>query len=976
VARVDFFAGTRTVTETPFVRLSRVFPADPLAARCRAAAFSPAAFRFSAALAAGLALGLGVSARAAGDGAIASFHAKVEPLLKKYCYDCHGDGMEKGGVAFDGFASDAALVGKHSLWLAALKNTRAGLMPPLEEGVIRPSSEELATLADWIKYEAFGIDPANPDPGRVTVRRLNRVEYRNTIRDLMGYDFNAEAEFPPDDSGHGFDNLGDALSLSPLHLEKYLSAAETIVEQAVPKVARVMRERVATGRDFKGEGGRNGEQLSARRAATVSRTFKVDRAEKYRLAIDLEVRGSFDFDPGHCTLICRVDGAERFTEDIVWHEKKAIARDYEVDWSAGDHVVSFQIIPLDPVPTPDVSAAPAIGGGRETPGTNPVAAASGTAAGEGAATKTATTAAIAAANAATGTGLGAAATAGPAGLSSASASVGASATAGVAAAAERGARGFERAEAGKSDGEARRRRPEGAAAFTPPPASTRLDVRIASVQVKGPLNPEFWIAPENYARFFPGGPAPADAAGRDRYAREVLRSFAQRAYRRPVDEAKIDQLVGLARRVYGDPAHTFEEGIGRAMMAVLASPRFIFRVEQAEPIQSSAERPADAAAKPAAAAGAAARDIAAIDEYALASRLSYFLWSTMPDAELFGLAERGELRRELRSQVARMLKDAKAQAFVRNFTGQWLQARDIEFVPINARVVFGGNAPAAVRNKDGRVELDAALRKAMRSETEMYFDHIVREDRSVLELVDSDYTFLNEKLAGLYGVPEVKGDNLRLVPLPPGSPRGGVLTQATVLAVTSNPTRTSPVKRGLFVLENILGTPPPPPPPNVPDLEEAKKEFKGREPKLSEMLALHRASPLCTSCHQRMDPLGLALENFNALGYWRDTEARQPIEPAGQLITGEKFADVRELKKVLVTQRRTDIYRCLTEKLLTYALGRGVEYYDAHTVDEIVAALERDGGRMSTLLFGVIESAPFQKTRLQAPAGKLAAGEE
>ena len=468
------------------------------------------------------------------------------------------------------------------------------------------------------------------------------------------------------------------------------------------------------------------------------------------------------------------------------------------------------------------------------------------------------------------------------------------------------------------------------------------------MQVRGPLNPKFWTPPENYSRFFPKGPAPKDAVARDAYAAELLRSFATRAFRRPVDAGKVAQLVALARQVYSEPGRTFEEGIGRALMAVLGSPRFLFRVE--EPEKARALEP-----------------FAPVDEYALASRLSYFLWSTMPDEELFRMAERGELRREQSAQVERMLKDPKAQAFVRNFTGQWLQARDVEFVPINARVVLGPNAQ---RNRDGRIEFDSAFRKLMRSETEMYFDHVIREDRNVLELVDSDYTFLNERLATHYGVPGVTGETMRLVKLPGDSPRGGVLTQGTVLAVTSNPTRTSPVKRGLFILENILGTPPPPAPPNVPDLEESKKKFKDREPKLSEMLAEHRSNKLCNSCHSRMDPLGLAMENFNALGSWRDTEVQQPIDPSGQLITGEKFADIRELKRVLTHERKRDVFRCFTEKMLTYALGRGLEFYDTQTVDNIVDRLVRGDGKMSLLITGVIDSPAFQQQRTQPGAPK------
>lgn len=742
--------------------------------------------------------------------------------------------MDKGGVAFDAYKSDAELLSQTKLWLAALKNTRAGLMPPKEEAA-RPSEAELATLSRWIKYEAFGLDPERPEPGRVTVRRLNRAEYRNTIRDLMGYDFNAEAEFPPDDSGNGFDNNGDVLTVSPLLLEKYLAAAEAIVDKAVPKVGSVMRERSYVGKDFRGEGGRIGaEQLSAKKPAKVSKSVRIDQAATYQVVLELESRGSFDFDPARCDLICRVDGKDQFTERIEWSERKTIRRELQFAWEPGEHVISFEVLPLAPVKTPEVKPDP-----------------------------------------------------------------------------------------------------------FGPPAQTRVDARVASVTVRGPLERRYWTVPDNHARFFPAGPAPEDAAGRDRYARQILGRFVERAFRRPVAPEQVERLVGLARQAYAQQGRTFEEGVGRAMMAVLASPRFIFRLE--EPV-----------------AGARA-PVALVDEFALASRLSYFLWSTMPDDTLFDLARRGELRRNLSAQVARMLKDQRAQAFVRNFTGQWLQARDVEFVPVNARIVLGPDAP---RNRDGRIEFDSGFRRAMRSETELYFDHILQGDRSLLELIDSDYTFLNERLAQHYGIPGVTGEQLRLVRLAEGSVRGGVLTQGTVLAVTSNPTRTSPVKRGLFILDNILGTPPPPPPANVPNLEDSKKEFKGREPRLSEMLAVHRENKICSSCHNRMDPLGLAFENFNALGGWRDTEARQSIDASGELASGERFGDVKALKKLIIGPRRADFYRCMVEKLLTYALGRGMEFYDVETIDAIAAKLEREQGRISVLLNGVIESPAFQNQRI------------
>jgi hypothetical protein len=261
--------------------------------------------------------------------------------------------------------------------------------------------------------------------------------------------------------------------------------------------------------------------------------------------------------------------------------------------------------------------------------------------------------------------------------------------------------------------------------------------------------------------------------------------------------------------------------------------------------------------------------------------------------------------------------------------------------------------------------LTGDLRRAMRQETEKVFEHVVREDRNLLELLDSDYTFLNERLARHYGLTNlnVVGDEMRLVKLPPDSPRGGILTQGTVLAVTSNPTRTSPVKRGLFVLDNILGTPPAPPPPDIPPLEDAAKDIKDRTPTLRETLALHREKPLCSSCHNRMDPLGLGLENFNAMGMWRDQERSQPIDATGKLLSGESFTNPKELKAILASKHATKFYRTLTEKMLTYALGRGLEYYDVATVDGIVERLEKTNGRPSELLAGIVESAPFQKTR-------------
>ncbi|MEX2317582.1 MAG: DUF1592 domain-containing protein [Pirellulales bacterium] len=694
------------------------------------------------------------------------FRQRVQPILEKYCYGCHGHGASEGGRKLDDFASDAALLGDVDLWHTALKNVRAGLMPPAGED--RPTADEARQLFDWIKFDAFGIDAANPDPGRITLRRLNRAEYRNTVRDLVGVDYNTGEQFPADDSGYGFDNIGDVLSMSPLLMEKYLAAAETIVARAIPAAA-----------------------------------------------------------------------------------------------------------PVDE----------------------------------------------------------------------------------------------------KGDNERRNRR-------------------------------------RNERRIFTDGPPPNDADGRNYYARKILAQFARRALRRPVDEAFVDRLFAIARPPDGHVGESFEAGIARGLVAVLASPRFVFRVEAAADGNDGELYPL-------------------VDEYSLASRLSYFLWSTMPDDELMRLADLGELRKQLPQQVERMLKDGRSGALVSNFAGQWLRARDVEQVNIEPLSAMGlqddfdrlerelrqlrgrgdrrgrrrANAenqqqPAAnergtaergqrdeerqqrvaeietelERLKKLRDSFDYKLRNAMRRETEMTFEYVLRNDRDVVELVDGNYTFLNETLARHYGIEGVEGDEMRRVELPEDSPRGGLLTQGTILAVTSNPTRTSPVKRGQYILENILGTPAPPPPAPVPTLEQSVESIKDHEATFREAMELHRREPLCMACHARMDPLGLALENFNALGMWRAGPKERPIDPSGQLLTGERFDNIGELKKIIADSHRLDFYRCLAEKLLTYALGRGLDYHDEHTVDVIVERMAANGGRLSALILGIVDSAPFQKVRRQREDSKTSNG--
>lgn len=850
----------------------------------------------------------------ASDTPLGSFTRDIQPVLDTYCYDCHGGGFKKGGISLDEFKSDAD-IRNHALWLRVMKNVRAGIMPPAGED--RVPSEDLKKLMTWIKLQAFSLDPEHPDPGRITLRRLNRVEYRNTVKELTGVDFDTLKEFPADDTGQGFDNLGDVLTISPMLLERYLDAAQTIITEAVPTQPRVEASLVLRGRDFTpvpalptaaalpvapapvpaaapgavaAADGKpaapaapvfarpaparagNALDLSYYTPVTVSASYKVLHPGKYQLVVNLMAVERYvddQFDLNRCRLVFKADGETLISQDFVRESDKDFDFTFDRTWQAGDHTLTFEV------------------------------------------------------------------------------------------------------------------QPQGA----DQPQLRLLRIRLKDVTVRGPAAPEFFVQPANYARFFPEK-TPWWPAARRKYAEDILRSFASRAFRRPVDDATVQRLVAMASATSAQPGSTFEAGVAQAMVAVLASPRFLFREEEVEPLQAGQVHPY-------------------VDEYALASRLSYFFWSSMPDAELFHLADQGQLRAQLPAQVKRMLADKKASEFVSNFTGQWLEARDISNVQVNPVAVYLREHPDAKMEaamdtfrrlskiadekrtpaekaefkqargaffalfRAPKAQLTDPLRDAMRRETEMDFAYVINEDRSLLELIDCNYTFLNEDLAKHYGIPGVTGKEMRKVMLPPDSPRGGILTQGTTLAVTSNPTRTSPVKRGVFILDAILGTRPPPPPPNIPALEDAASPEKLRTMTLRENLALHATNKTCAACHSRMDPLGLALENFNAMGGWRDAELGRTIDPSGKLITGESFTNVRQLKHILATSRRMDFYYCITQKLMTYALGRTLDYYDTDTVDNLVDQLEATGGRPSVLLQGIVNSAAFQQRR-QRPTEEMA----
>jgi hypothetical protein len=445
------------------------------------------------------------------------------------------------------------------------------------------------------------------------------------------------------------------------------------------------------------------------------------------------------------------------------------------------------------------------------------------------------------------------------------------------------------------------------------------NLQVEFIEVTGPFSEAVPPLHAMHRKVFFKAPGPQTT---NQVAREILRRVTDRAYRRSATTAELDGLMRLfgQARESGDG---FEASVKQALMAVLVSPHFLFRGE----IQSNPDNP---------------HETHRVSEYALASRLSYFLWSTMPDDELFRLAGQGRLRRNLAGQVKRMLIDPRSRALVDNFAGQWLQLRTLDIVSPDEKLFPG---------------FDASLRSALRQETESLFEHVLRKDRPITEFLTADYTFVNEPLARHYGIAGVQGPDFVRVSLK-GTGRSGVLTHGSVLTLTSNPNRTSPVKRGKWILENILASPPPPPPPGVPALE--SKETHGT---LRQRMDAHRDNAMCASCHAKMDPLGFAFEHFDAVGRFREKDGDEVVDTRGELVSGERFSDHVELSRVLSDSRQADFVRCVSEKMLTYALGRGLEYYDRPALAAMNVQLLKKDLRFSALIQAVVDSVPFQYRR-------------
>ena len=771
--------------------------------------------------------------------------AKIDAFLKQHCVSCHGESEPKAGLKLHVFKDEGSVIRGRKVWDGVVQMIEAGEMPP--QGKPRPDVTAFDSFLQAVNtvFERADRD-RKPDPGQVTIRRLNRVEYANTVRDLVGIDFNPAEDFPADDIGYGFDNIGDVLTMSPVLMERYLAAADNIMQRAiVPKPGKPTSRHVSA--QYTEPAGGN---------VPMQKNYRVLSTEKPDSGIQTgPIFTSYKFEAdGEYIFRCRVYGEREGDLPVkiailaCGNDLTTVATDEEVDRIFG--VAARGLKPFVILNTVDVTA------------------------------KDAKTAQVIETRISPTFGLNRMAV----------------------------------ALLKPDDG-------------TPPPK-----LFVEHFALEGPLDPR----PASHRRLL----NVADDVTAEQRTRDVLTRFVTKAFRRPATQ---DEVARYSTLVTAEIAagQSFDAAMQFAMQAVLVSPKFLFRVELDQRPDSNDAHP--------------------IDEFQLASRLSYFLWSTMPDDELHQLAAKNELTANLDAQVRRMLQDPKSVSLVNNFAMQWLQLQRLQIVSPD---------PKAFPSFNDR------LRRSMLKETELFFEAVIREDRSILDLLASDFTFLNESLARHYGVQDTVGNKSQQKENKPGGQpirgerfvrvslqdqeRGGLLTQASVLSVTSNPTRTSPVKRGKWVLEQILGTPPPPPPPDVPELPQDDKSVLTGS--LRQRLEQHRANPSCANCHAKMDPLGFAFENFDAIGAFRSKDGEFPIDPSGTLPDGRTVAGPGELKLIL-KDKKDQFSRCLTEKLMIYALGRGLDYYDKPALKRVTTAVAANDFKFSTLVAEIAKSEPFRLRR-------------
>ena len=751
-------------------------------------------------------------------------------LLDKYCVTCHNPRTKAGGLVLDTIDTAEPAAGAET-WEKVIRKVRGGMMPPV--GMPRPEKAALDGLASYLETAIDADAVAHPQPGRTVLHRLNRAEYGNAIRDLLALDVDVASLLPADDSAYGFDNIGDVLGVSPVLMERYLSAARKVSALAVgnPNTTPAT-DTFRVRSDLSQNDHVEGLPIGTRGGILIHYTFPVDgeyvfQPRLYRetvniirgleVAHDLEV--TFD---GARVLLARFGGGD--DERANYLNPTAAGDELEkrlrvrMPVKAGPHAIGVAFLKKSSAPTVEL-LQPFL---RER--IDPIT---------------------------------------PVGI------------------------------------------PE-----------------VDKVVVEGPFNVTGAGNGPSRHRIFTCRPG-STSTGNDEAvcARTLLSALARRAYRRPATDAEVDRLVSFfknGRRTEG----TFDAGIEQALAFMLVTPQFLFRFE----------RDPDPAP---------ANGVYRVSDLELASRLSFFVWSSIPDDQLLNLAIAGKLRNPqiLNREVTRMLADERARALGANFAGQWLYLRNLKSLR---------------PDEDVFPDFDDNLRQALQRETELLFENIVLEDHSVLELLDADYTFVNERLARHYGIPNVYGDRYRKVPVGDDS-RRGLLGQASILTLNSYGNRTSPVTRGKYVLTNILGTPPPPPIANVPPLDEKP----GKALSMRERMEEHRRNPACSGCHKLMDPIGLALENFDGIGRWRASDGGARIDASDTLWDGTAVDGPAGLRRAILS-RPEQFARTATEMLLTYALGRGLDYTDMPVVRSVVRDSASQHYRFSSLVAGIVRSAPFQ----------------
>lgn len=740
--------------------------------------------------------GAGASTLVPGD---SGFDGAVAPFLARHCAKCHGGDFAEADLRLDGGRAGALTSAE---WRRLARKLRSGEMPPPEEP--RPDAAEVAEVLAWVSERVASTAGADADPGHVTMRRLNRAEYRNTIRDLLGVHGDVTARFPVDDVGHGYDNAGGVLTLPPLLLEKHLDAAEAVAaaafpdfDPAEPPARRLQAEAARSGADHASA---RGEWLGLYSNGAVRATFRLPRDGAYRLRVRAFGQQA---GPEPARMAFDVGGRRVALHDVTAERASPAVYETPLDLPGGECGVDVAFV-------------------------------------------------------------------------------------------------NDHYEPHHAD-----------------PSQRDRNLAVDWIEVVGPLGSRAATFAER--RF--GDPADAQLAPKAR-VRSVLARLAPRAFRRQVDEEDLERLLDPARLVLDDGGAA-EAALRASVCAVLVSPHFLFRIEPDAP-------------------GGAVRDLTSFE---IASRLSYFLWSSTPDDALLDAAARDDLVEPdaIAAQVRRMLRDPRATSLVGEFALQWLELRPLETA-----------APDPVAFP----EFDEDLRLAMQRETEMFVEAVFREGRSVHELLDADFTFVNERLATHYGFEGVAGREFRRVRLVDPR-RRGLLGHAGVLTVTSNPTRTSPVRRGKWLLSQILASPPPPPPPGLDALAEPPPGEQ--PPTMRERMARHRADPNCAVCHARMDPLGIGLENFDGIGRWRDSDPAAGVDARGELPDGRAFDGPQGLRRVLL--EGDEFVRCLTGELMTFALGRGLTEADEPVLDALVAAYPAGGPTFEVMVQAIVRTAAFRRRR-------------